>query len=156
MALSAPTKKCFKCNEVKPLTEFYPHPKMADGHLNKCKTCTKNDVKHRYDRLDGVHEYEHERAQRPERRANRVEYGRTHRKLYPEKARARTAVSNGLRDGKITKGPCVHCGTTEKVQAHHHDYSKPLDVEWVCFKCHREREHGQKIRGARHDGDVAQ
>lgn len=40
-------KKCFKCNEVKVLTEFYAHKQMGDGHLNKCKDCTKRDTQRR-------------------------------------------------------------------------------------------------------------
>tara|TARA_R110000782_G_scaffold264775_1_gene358146 strand:+ start:120 stop:659 length:540 start_codon:yes stop_codon:yes gene_type:complete len=37
-------KKCFKCGERLPLTEFYTHKGMKDGHLSKCKSCTKKDV----------------------------------------------------------------------------------------------------------------
>ena len=37
-------KICFICNTEKPLDEFYKHKGMADGHLNKCKNCTKKDA----------------------------------------------------------------------------------------------------------------
>lgn len=41
-------KKCFKCGQVLSLDNFYKHNQMRDGYLNKCKSCTKNDVKENY------------------------------------------------------------------------------------------------------------
>ncbi len=37
-------KTCFKCNIENNLLDFYKHPRMLDGYLNKCKACTKKDV----------------------------------------------------------------------------------------------------------------
>ena len=44
-------KECFKCHRMLDLAEFYRHPQMGDGHLGKCRECTKKDVKARTDKL---------------------------------------------------------------------------------------------------------
>ncbi len=56
-------------------------------------------------------------------------------KKYPEKVRARSYVHWALRTGKLIKGKCQVCDSI-KVQAHHHDYSKPLQVSWLCTVHH--------------------
>jgi hypothetical protein len=59
--------------------------------------------------------------------------------------KARTKISNHIALGKLTSQPC-RCGNI-KAQAHHHDYSKPLDVVWLCSKCHAQ-EHAKINREA--------
>lgn len=134
------TKKCFKCNIEWPLIFFYKHPGMKDGHLNKCKKCNKKDsTKHRNDNLDSVKEYDALRQKDPERRKKKLVYMRNYRKKNPQIYKAYTAVSNALRDKRLFKLPCCVCGNLDS-QAHHEDYSKPLEVIWVCIKHHREIE----------------
>lgn len=135
------TKRCFKCGETKDLSEFYAHPAMGDGHLGKCKGCTKRDARANYAnrRLEKM-AYERERSRRPERRKAARGYLSS---KDPAKRRANVAVGNALRDGRLVRQPCEVCGTTERVEAHHDDYSKPLDVRWFCFTHHREVAHGQ-------------
>jgi len=138
-------KVCFKCFTGKPLSDFYPHPRMADGHLNKCKECTKKDIQADYRANPLKHrEYEKKRSKNPERLADMREYGRKRRELHPEKAKANYDVSNAIRDGRLVKQPCERCGASKLVQAHHDDYSKPLEVRWLCFPCHRIH-HGQTV-----------
>lgn len=129
-------KTCFKCGETKLLVEFYRHKATADGHLNKCKECTKADVRsYRGDNKDKIAEYEYERSKRPDRRLYAAEQGRRHRSENPQKYKARTAVGNAVRDGRLVRKPCESCGS-RKSEAHHDDYSRPLDVRWLCKPCH--------------------
>lgn len=137
-------KTCFKCNLSKPETEFYRHAQMSDGLLGKCKDCAKKDVRHNYaDKREKYAAYERMRFQTPERKAQVLETQRRRRARNPMKEKARTAVGNAIRDGRLIRLPCEECGDP-KSEAHHTDYSKPLDVVWLCFQHHRE-EHGQVV-----------
>lgn len=139
-------KQCFKCGETKDIDAFYPHPKMADGHLNKCKECTKQDGQlNRRENPLRIHLYEKQRGQRPERKQAQKSCSRERKFREPVKYAANVAVGNAIRDGRLVKKPCEICGTTERVEAHHDDYSRPLDVRWLCFFHHRTVAHGQVV-----------
>jgi DNA repair exonuclease SbcCD ATPase subunit len=58
-----------------------------------------------------------------------------------EKARAWWQVKEAIRQGAIKRRPCEVCGKKHS-HAHHDDYSKPLDVIWLCPAHHSERHIG--------------
>jgi hypothetical protein len=131
-------KTCIQCVQEKPSEEFYSHPKMADGRLNKCKTCCKSYAKaRRIEHPEIVRDIDRRKTLQPARKQWRVEYQRKTRKQFPEKYLARTIVSNAIKCGKIARQPCVKCGAID-AQAHHPDYTQPLNVVWLCFAHHRE------------------
>jgi len=140
-------KKCFKCNQVLDLSEFYKHPSMLDGHLNKCKSCNKKDSEDRRKEKEKDVNWvlserkRHREKSRKYREAGKAskadqEYKNKWAKQNPEKIKAHRIVNSALRSGKIHRHPCFICGN--KAQAHHDDYSKPLEVIWVCPKHHAE------------------
>lgn len=60
------------------------------------------------------------------------------------RANARSYLSVYLRRGKIIKLPCLFCGNINS-QAHHHDYSKPLEVTWLCRMHHLSLHESYKL-----------
>lgn len=141
-------KTCFKCGITQPPESFYKHPRMADGRLNKCIACAKSDVSARIVIktadpvwLDG----ERERCRIKQNRA-RVE-GRAapgtketqdrwlQRNRF--KKRAQRKAFRAKKKGAIPNcGKCQQCGAEGRLEMHHADYSRPLDVQFLCCKCH--------------------
>lgn len=134
-------KPCKTCGTVKPLEEFYKHPKMADGRLNHCKDCKKSyATQHRNENIEAAREYDIKRAQKPHRKANRQEVTSRMRENHPDKAKAHRMVTYYLRTGGLVRpASCERCPRTTHIHGHHDDYSKPLDVTWLCPVCHKVR-----------------
>lgn len=137
-------KACSICKVVKPRTEFY-RDKRTSTRLNcRCRTCCRAMcLKYRYDNLETV--------QAKHREYLKKNWARTTENLLrikaksPEKVRARYAVNNAIRAGKLVRLPCEKCGDP-KSQGHHDDYSKPLEVHWMCHRCHMQ-EHRRTAEG---------
>lgn len=134
-------KKCFKCGEVKSLSDFYKHKMMKDGHVNKCKDCNKNDVaKHRSENLEKIRKYDRDRGNRQD-----AAYMKSWRENNPKKCKAHTMVNNHIKAGNLYKKPCEVCGDGKSV-AHHDDYSQPLNVRWLC-QAHHKQWHARNGEG---------
>ena len=152
-------KECFKCLETKELKDFYKHKEMFDGHLNKCKECTKRDVrKHREENLESIREYDRNRPNHLERNKSNIERGKEkyHNDLEYKrsvletkkswannnavKVMAQNALGNAVRDGKVEKpSDCQHCLENNGIiHGHHWSYEEVhwLDVMWLCPSCH--------------------
>jgi hypothetical protein len=91
---------------------------------------------HRILNPDRVREYDRARSRQPKRQTERARRVREYLAANPEKRAAHNAVNNAIRDGKMRKLPCAFCGSSERLEAHHHDYARPLDVTWLCSACH--------------------
>jgi ribosomal protein S27AE len=146
-------KPCRECGVTKPLDQYYKHKAMADGYLNKCIECVKSRVKkHREENIDRIREYDAKRANWPRRIAARKEYAKTeagklalkkaresYMQKFPIKRAAHIIFRNAVRDKRVEKQDiCSECGSNTNVEGHHDDYTKPLDVRWLCKMCHTE------------------
>ena len=143
-------KVCLCCGLTKPISDYYKHPQMSDGHLGKCKQCQKENTKAaRERRPEYYRDYDKKRANLPHRVQARAEYSQTNRgkerhaiadqrwaQKHPNRRAASQILNNALRDGKVQRHFCFVCG--KKAHAHHPDYDRPLDVMWLCPKHHKE------------------
>lgn len=139
------SKKCIKCGESKAREAFYFRPNSKDGLRNACKSCERKRVEQ--------WRLEHPTYNKHWQSKNKERYNRWFREWggrYAVMRKAYHAVSRKIANNHLTKKPCITCGTMENLEAHHPDYSKPLEVIWLCHQHHMELH--KKERSCRKDG----
>ncbi len=116
------TKICTKCKRKLPISEFQADKRRLFGVGSHCRDCKR--------------EYRHENKEK----LLAAQYTRRSEKPDLLKRKAWNALYYALKIGKVAKpDTCSVCGRRvgkKKIQAHHEDYTKPLDVIWCCQDCH--------------------
>lgn len=144
-------KECYRCKQTKPLAGFEKNHRMKDGHINLCKSCRNKDragrrarnieAYRRWDRLEGMSPARQEAQRRRHRSESKKKTNQAARAKWnaanPEKYAAQQAIASAIRYGHVIRQPCFICGKPN-AQAHHADYSRPLQVTWLCAKHHIE------------------
>lgn len=142
-------KRCSECGRDLPLTEFNKHKSRKDGLQDRCRDCFSRYNKARY------------AANREKFKSDVAEYRASHPEACletrlrtcaknPTRENANKAVDAAIKAGVIKNpGVCYGCGCKSgehRIEAHHHDYSSPLDVVWLCTPCHKRMDAQRRIR----------
>lgn len=147
------SQKGCKNNRPQAVANFYVCQSISTGYSSFCKLCyseysrqrratLKSKEPDKYKRiLKGERKRAMDRYHRikrtPEYRAMRAQRYADYRRLNPEKYKAKAIANNALQAGKLKrKTKCEECGKKTRLEKHHPDYSKPLEVVWLCKKCH--------------------
>ena len=142
------TKTCTKCKIEKALTQFQVRKMSKDGLTARCKSCLSEYDRDRF-KNDPRVKQRHERYLKTK---GGKDAARRAKHRYIERNAIKRGVhvmtGNAIRDGKLTKKPCEICCCVD-VHAHHDDYSKPLDVRWLCPLHHKQwhDENGEGLNG---------
>ena len=155
------TKKCSRCGVVRGSEDYGIDRKATTGLTSECKPCRRAEKKaKRLANLEVAHEAERRRANKPEAaakakdwRAKNIDrrrlYSKAQQKRDRVKVRARVALSKAKRSGAVTVPDfCSSCGLAGPVEGHHEDYSKPLEVTWLCTGCHTRLHRGIRALAA--------
>lgn len=131
-------KRCSRCGQDKELSEFNNNRSAKDGKHHYCRICKcKADSEHEARTGREVRRASAKRSYLKHRKSRQERY-RNYDRNNKDKRAAYDAVKYALQHGRLTKEPCAICGSTRS-QAHHEDYSRPLDVVWLCSQHHMAR-----------------
>lgn len=143
------TKTCTGCGRKLPLSSFSKKAKSRDGLQERCKECFSTYNRERY-ASDPERFRASSRKRREENPSGCLETRLRTCEKSPTPVNARRAVEAALKSGDLTNpGVCSGCGCgsdEHRIEAHHRDYTKPLDVVWLCTPCHRRMDAQRRIR----------
>lgn len=134
---------CILCGGESPLADMASNKPQTPSYCKLCYNHKRKENKLKrldYFRAQDRHNHKLHRLSNPEKVA---EYERAQRSrnsiIRPEAIKAVNTVNNDLKspNGILIKSSCEICGA--KAQAHHEDYSKPLEVIWLCPIHHKQR-----------------
>src|SRR3990167_11187577 len=137
--LTSGTKQCSRCSILRPLEAFSRNTRSGDGRHGWCKDCFRGWVKETgYRAVATAAARTRYRRSEKSRAARRAWASRKHKRdpVYRFKVKARGLTAAAIGVGVLIPRPCEDCGSTD-VQAHHTDYSRPLEVRWLCVAHHR-------------------
>jgi len=146
-------KVCTFCKIVKDLNMFR-HMSGKRSHLLQtlCRDCENKNAREHYRknrenfRAYKQKYYQDNRGECLQRRRryyenNQEEIIKKRLRYYkenPKMSKAQYLVKRQIKKGEIKRpNTCEYCEKEGKVHAHHCDYNKPLEVIWLCPKCHK-------------------
>lgn len=133
-------KKCSRCNQEKRDSDFYKDRRTPSGLKCQCKKChsltsiaTRDPEKTR----DRNRDYMRRARERNPIKFREREVAYSRKRKLNDNMRARYRLNRAIISGVVVKPhACSRCGRNLKLNAHHSDYSRPLDVVWLCTECH--------------------
>jgi hypothetical protein len=143
-------KTCRRCKELKFLKDFNKDKRAKDGKTSYCKLCVNAQVG-AYRQTKTGRSYSKAYRQSVAGKTSQKTYNQSqkgkivrnrsqakYKELNPEKIKAHFTANNAIRTGEILKPTsCSNCDNPKgRIEAHHTDYTKPLDVIWLCRRCH--------------------
>jgi DNA-directed RNA polymerase subunit M/transcription elongation factor TFIIS len=133
-------KECSKCKKKKSIKNFYPDENGKDGYRSQCKKCF-SEYAISYQGVNGnkyIKKYhKSEKGKKSINKASRKSYINNKEK-WITRAKTHLAIKNGI---IIKPNKCEVCEkkvSGHALQAHHIDYTKPLEVIFLCYSCHAE------------------
>ncbi len=135
-------KICSKCEIEKGLSRFSKDRSRKNGLRIWCKECCRESLR-KYRKSNPEKRKVSKDKWNLENKEKATEIQKKASKKFclenPEKRKAHQMVGNAITVGRLTRPSiCESCFNERFTEGHHEDYSKPLDVEWLCKKCHIE------------------